>query len=61
MKKEWNNAVITELDVRFTEQNPTQQPLTWDGFIYDENGKAYALKEGETPSGNSIQIPAELQ
>lgn len=60
MKKEWNNASIEELNVSFTAQNPTQKPRTWDGVIYDEEGNAYALNPGETPSGNSIQIPANL-
>lgn len=61
MKKEWNNAVIEEVKVSATEHNPTEQPLTWDGVVYDENGQFDHLIRGETPSGNSIEIPAVLQ
>lgn len=60
MKKVWNSANIEELNVSFTASNPTEKPKTWDGVYYDDNGKPYSLQRGETPSGNSIEIPAVL-
>ena len=60
MKKEWNEAVIEELGVNFTAHCPTLKEQTWDGIYWDDEINLWCLNDGETPSGNSIQIPTQL-